>query len=84
MARLRVTHSQKGRGRRITGLYGPGFGFRPAEEIAQHLQDQSHRYYVREGGWEDEVKVVGEGDKARLLTTRDVVSRNHLLNLPDF
>ena len=84
MARLKVTHSQKGRGRRITGLHGPGFGFRPAEEIAQHLQDQSHRYYVREGGWEDEVNVVGDGDKARLFTTRDVVSRNHLLNLPDF
>jgi len=84
MARLRVTHSQKGRGRRITGLYGPRFGFRLTREVVGHLQDQSHRYYVREGDWEDEVKVVEEGDKARLLTTRDVFSRNHLLNLPDF
>jgi hypothetical protein len=84
MARLRVTHSQKGRGGRITGLYGPRFGFRPTAEIVRHLSDQSHQYFVREGPWEDEVKVSPELGEGFLLTTRDVLSRNNLRNLPDF
>ncbi len=84
MARLKVTHSQKAGGGRITGLYGPGFGFRPTEEVARHILDRTHQYYVREGSWAADLKVEVRDQEVVLKTTNDVLSPNNLQNLPDF
>ncbi len=81
MARRKVTGSGKGRGRRITGLCGPSFGYRSAEDVIADIQASVHKYYVREGPYESKVRVVGEGDEQRLVSTQDILSRNNLENL---
>jgi len=82
MARLKVTRSEKGRNGRIVGLSGPSFSFRATEEIISDLQEGRHQYYVREAPFESNVKVVEEHGQPALRTTRDILSRNHLGNLP--
>jgi len=83
MARLKTTASVKGKERAIAGLCGPSFGYRSAGEVIVDIRTGVHEYYVREGPYESKVRVVGEGDEQRLVTTRDVLSPNNLENLPD-
>ncbi len=84
MPRVKVTRSRKARGgRNIVGLYGPSFGYETAEEVASRIGEGATRYYVREGSWEADVRVVEDGGLAKLVTTNDVLSRNNLANLPD-
>ncbi len=82
MARRKVTHSQKKAGRYITGLCGPSFGFRSTKEVILDIKESRHTYFVREGPFETEVKVVSGEGGLDLVSTRDVLSRNNLLNLP--
>ena len=82
MARRKVTRSEKGRGRRITGLCGPSFRYRSAQEVIADIEKNVHQYYVREGPHESEVVVVGKGTEQRLVSTTDILSRNNLQNLP--
>jgi len=56
MARRKVTGSVKGRGRRITGLCGPSFGYRSAEDVIADIRGSIHEYYVREGPYESAVR----------------------------
>ena len=83
MARRKVTGSGKGKGRRITGLCGPSFGYRSAGEVISDIQASAHEYYVREGPYESKVRVAGIGEEQRLVSNEDVLSRNNLENLPD-
>ena len=82
MARRKVTHSQKQAGRKITGLCGPSFGFRSTKEVIADIKESRHTYFVREGPFETEVKVVNRDGGLELVSTQDVLSRNNLLNLP--
>jgi hypothetical protein len=82
VARRKVTHSQKKAGRYITGLCGPSFGFRSTKEVILDIKESRHTYFVREGPFETEVKVVSGEGGLDLVSTRDVLSRNNLLNLP--
>lgn len=82
MARRKVTRRRKGPGGKITALSGPSFGFQSAEAVIADIREGLHTYFVREGPFETEVKVVAEGDQLRLVSTRDVLSRNNLRNLP--
>ena len=84
MARRKVTGSAKGKGRRVTGLCGPSFGYCSAEEVIADIHARVHEYFVREGPYESKVRVAGEGDEQRLVSTQDVLSRNNLENLPDW
>ena len=84
MSRRRVTHSQKGRDGHIYGLYGPSFGFLSMSEIAADIRNDRHRYYVREGPHESEIHVFEDEDGEALVSTRNPLSPNHLLALPDF
>ena len=84
MPRVKVTGSRKAKGGRlILGLYGPSIGYEPAEEVINRIREGSSRYYVREGSWEADVRVVEEDGESRLVSTKDVLSRNNLENLPD-
>ena len=84
MPRVKVTRTRKVEGgRRIVGLYGPSFGYQTAEEVLSAIRAGDVRYFVRAGSWEADVRVVEEGGEATLVTTRDVLSRNNLANLPD-
>jgi hypothetical protein len=83
VARRKVTHSQKKAGRYITGLCGPSFGFRSSREVIADIKESRHTYFVREGPFETEVKVGTGGGGLELISTKDVLSRNNLLNLPD-
>ena len=83
MAKRKVTGSMKGKGRRIIGLSGPSFGYRSAEEVIADIRTRAHEYYVREGSHESKIRVVGEGDEQRLVSTQDILSRNNLENLSD-
>ncbi|MCJ7627581.1 MAG: hypothetical protein MUO50_04235 [Longimicrobiales bacterium] len=65
------------------GLSGPSFGFRFAEDVIADVQGGLYEYYVRQGPYESKVRVIGDGDHQRLVTTQDVLSRNNLENLPD-
>jgi hypothetical protein len=82
MARRKVTESMKGRGGRITGLCGPSFGFRSAEDVIADILGGFHEYYVREGPYESKVRVISEGEEQRLVSTQDLLSPNNLENLP--
>ena len=42
----------------------------------------SHRYFVREGPYESEIRVVSDPDQQTIMTTLDVLSPNSLENLP--
>ena len=84
MRRLKVTGSRKAwGGTGIVGLCGPTLRYQPMEEVIAHIREGSTQYYVREGSWEADVRVEEEEGGARLVSTRDVLSRNNLLNLPD-
>lgn len=84
MARWKVTKTRKAKDRGwILGMFGPSMGYQSAEEIVQRIREGVARYYVREGSWEAEIRVVDEGDSSRLVSTKDVFSKNNLLNLPD-
>ena len=83
MARRKVTGSAKGKGRIITGLCGPSFGYLSAEEVISDIRAGTHEYFVREGSHESKVKVVGESEDQWLVSTRDLLSRNNLENLPN-
>lgn len=84
MPRLRITGSRKARGgKRILGLWGPTSGYRDAEEVVRHIRKGSARYFVREGSWEADIRVVEKDEGAMLVSTADLFSRNHLANLPD-
>ena len=67
----------------IVGLYGPSIGYQTAEEVINQIRDGSTKYYVREGSWEADVRVVEDDGVFKLVSTRDVLSRNSLENLPD-
>ena len=82
MARRKVSESVKGKGRRITGLCGPSFGYRSAEDVITDIRGGIHEYYVREGPYESAVRVVEAGNEQRLVSTQDILSRNNLENLP--
>jgi len=82
MARRRVTLARKGPGGTITAVGGPSFGFQTAQVVVEEIQSGSHTYFVREGPFETDVKVVEEGGQMALVSTRDVLSRNNLQNLP--
>lgn len=82
MARRKVTHAQKGPSGKITGVGGPSFGFLPAQVVAEGIQSGSHTYFVREAPFETEVRVVEEEGQMLLVSTKDVLSRNNLQNLP--
>jgi len=84
MARRKVTRSRKGSGGRIIGLHGPSFGTRSVQDVIEDILQRTHRYYVREAPWEAEVKVMKNGEEQRLETTKDVLSRNNLRNLPNY
>ena len=82
--RMKVTRTRKAKsGKRIVGLYGPSIGFRPAEEVVNRIRSGGGRYYVREGSWEAEIRVVEKEGEVSLVSTLDVLSRNNLFNLPD-
>jgi len=84
MPRVKITRTRKAdRGSRIVGLYGPSIGYQSTEEVVDKIRD-GERYYVREGSWEADIRVVEEDGKTRLVSTRDVLSRNNLSNLPDY
>jgi hypothetical protein len=83
MARRKVTTSRKAKGRRIVGLAGPSFDYRSAEAVIEDIRKGVHTYYVREASHESTVRVVDDGEEPRLLSTRDILSRNNLENLPD-
>ena len=84
MARVKVTHTRKTKGRRsIVGLYGPSMGYQDAEEVIDRIRRGVARYYVREGSWEADLRVVEEDGELKLVSTADFFSRNHLANLPD-
>ena len=83
MARRKVTGSAKGKGRTINGLCGPSFGYLSAEEVIAEIRAGTHEYFVREGSHESRVRVVREGEDQRLVSTRDLLSRNNLENLPN-
>jgi hypothetical protein len=82
MVRWKVTGTEKGRDGTIVGVSGPSLGYRSVREVIADLQSGKHQYYVREGPHESEVRVVGEGDDLRIQTTHDILSPNHLENLP--
>lgn len=82
MARWRVTGSVKGKNGTILGLFGPSFGYRSTLEVITDLLSGSHKYFVREGPYESEVRVVKNGDQETIMTTPDVLSPNNLENLP--
>ena len=84
MPRVKVTHSRKAKkGAHIVGLFGQSIGYETAEEVVSRIREGAARYYVREGSWEADVRVVEDGGLAKLVTTNDVLSRNNLANLPD-
>ena len=84
MPRLKVTGSRKARGgTKIVGLYGPSIGYQTSEEVISQIRTGATRYYVREGSWEEDVRVVEDDGLFKLVSTKDVLSPNHLANLPD-
>ena len=84
MPRSKITRSRKGDGgKRIIGLFGPSMGYQTAEEVVSRIRGGVGRYYVREEAWEADVRVVEEHGAARLVSTKDLFSRNNLSNLPD-
>jgi len=84
MPRVKVTRSRKAKGgRMILGLYGSSIGYQTAKEVINRIRDGSTKYYVREGSWEADVRVVEDDGAFKLVSTRDVLSRNNLENLPD-
>ncbi len=78
-----MTGSAKGKGHRITGLFGPSFGFRPVRDVIFDIQTGTHTYYVREGSFESVVRVVGQSGERRIVTTLDLLSWNNLENVCD-
>lgn len=82
MARRKVTKAEKGRDGTILGVSGPSFGYRSTQEVVADILEGKHVYFVREGPYESAVRVVGEGDHPQIITTRDILSPNHLENLP--
>ena len=83
MTKRRVTASRKGRHGEITGLEGPSFGFLSAKEIIEDLRVGKHTYFGREASYESAVWLSGGEGEETLVSTRDVLSRNNLNNLPD-
>lgn len=84
MPRVKVTGSRKARGgTQIVGLSGPSMGYQTSEEVISQIRTGSTRYYVREGSWEADVRVVEDDGLFKLVSTKDVLSPNHLANLPD-
>ncbi len=75
MARRKVTHAQKGRGGRITGVAGPSFGFLPAQVVAEGIRSGSHTYLVREAPFETEVRVVEEEGQYTLTVELDLLDQ---------
>lgn len=65
MARFKVTESARSREGRILGLYGPSFGYRTTKEVISDLLAGRHVYFVREGSYESEVRVIEEGEGER-------------------
>jgi len=82
VARRKITLSRKGPRSRITALGGPSFGFQSAEDVIGDIQEGLHTYFVREGPFETELKVVEDEGEPELISTGDVLSRNNLRNLP--
>ncbi len=86
MADRRVTHSGKNTHGDITSLGNPGewWSPRPKADAIEDIEGATHRYYVREAGYESDVTVVTRNDGTKYLrTTADRTSRNNLDNLPD-
>ena len=69
-------------GGRITGLGGCSFGFLLAEDVIADIREGQDKYSVRERPFETEVKAVEKRDRLRLISTKEVLSRNNLWNLP--
>ena len=80
---MRLLGRKAKNGTHIVGLFGPSIGYETAEEVASRIREGAARYYVREGSWEADVRVVEAGGGVRLVSTKDVFSRNNLENLPD-
>lgn len=78
----RVTGSEKNREGDITGLCGD-WGEVDKATAVRHIENKTHRYFVREQTPEVDVRVVTEGSTKYLRTTADSSSKNNLDNLPD-
>ena len=78
----RVTGTGKNRQGDITSLCG-SFGAVDKATAIRDINNNIHRYYVREEAPEVDVIVVTEGSTQYLRTTADETSRNNLDNLPD-
>ncbi len=82
MARLKVTRATRGPGRVIAGVWGPSFDYRTAAEVIEHIEGGTNQYYVRAASHETGVRVVERDGVKQLVSTRDILSRNNLQNLP--
>jgi hypothetical protein len=82
MARRKVTRAEKARDGTVLGISGPSFGYSPTRDVIADILAGRHVYFVREGPYESTVRVVGDGSNRHLVTTHDILSPNHLDNLP--
>lgn len=85
MADRRVTKTGKDADGDITSLCHPGMSWSPRKkrEAIADIEDDIHRYYVNEAGYETDVRVITRGSKKHLQTSSDSTSKNNLDNLPD-
>jgi hypothetical protein len=56
-------------------------GYRTSAEVIADLETGSHSYFVKEGPYESDVQIVGEGEERTVFTTKNILSPNHLDNL---
>jgi len=56
-------------------------GCRSTTEIIADLDSGSNSYFVKEGPYESEVQILREGEERTILTTKNILSPNHLENL---
>jgi len=81
MPRWKITQSDRGKVGEILAVYGPSRGYLTTPEVIADIESGAHSYYVKEGPYESEVRVVGEGTSKTITTTRDILPPNHLHNL---
>lgn len=81
MPRWKITRSDLGKRGEVLAVYGPSRGYLTTPEVVADIESRTHSYYVKEGPYESEVRVVGEGSDKTIITTRDIFSPNHLHNL---
>lgn len=86
MLHRKVTHVKKDSSGTITHLCNPGifdWGCETVQQVLSHLDNKTHRYFVREHGIFDvDVVPVGSGANRYVRTTADATDSNNLENLP--